>query len=77
MTEPGVYFSDIENHLFIVQTNPIRVTCLICIETCDRKDYKTFQCFENAATAFVNKHGALGDRVANGIFDLLPTRVEA
>lgn len=74
MVEAGVYRSDVDGHLFILKLNPISVTCIICMETCDRSHHKNKDLFKTAATAFVSKHGALDERIANNIAELIPPR---
>ena len=76
LIEPGVYRSDVVGHLFILQPNPVRVTCIICGETCNRNLYKTTNDFKAAARAFVEKHGALDIKIANNIEELIPPKTE-
>jgi len=73
-SEPGVYRSDVEGHLFVLRTRPVSVTCVICMESCRREDHKNNLLFKAAAAAFVNKHGYLDERIANNIAELIPTR---
>jgi hypothetical protein len=73
MNEPGVYRSDVDGHLFVLKF-PISVTCVICMETCRREDYKTNLLFKAAAIEFVNKHGALDERIADNLAQIIPPR---
>jgi hypothetical protein len=74
--ESGVFRSDLNDlHMFVLQTQPVRVTCVICMEDCFREDYKMFQDFKVAAQAFVAKHGALGERITDSLINLLPPRL--
>jgi hypothetical protein len=73
MSEPGVYRSDVEGHLLVLKLNPVSVTCVVCVETCSRADYKTLLDFKPAADAFVSKHGALDKRIANTVAELIPS----
>lgn len=70
MLEPGVYRSDVEGHLLILK-HPTSVTCIVCMETCARADHKLSSDFEKAAKAFVDKHGALDERIGNSILELI------
>jgi hypothetical protein len=72
MAEPGVYRSDVEGHLLVLKMNPVSVTCVVCVETCSRAQYKTLLEFRPAAAAFVGKHGALDERIADNILQLVP-----
>jgi hypothetical protein len=74
MSEPGVYRSDVEGHLLVLQLNPVAVTCVVCVETCSRAQHKTLLQFRPAALAFVSKHGALDERIASSIAELIPPR---
>lgn len=74
MDEPGVYHSDVDGHLFVLKLSPTSVTCIVCMETCCRSDFKNNPSFKTAATAFVNKHGALDERIADNIAQLIPPR---
>jgi len=74
VSEPGVYRSDVEGHLLVLKLNPVSVTCVVCVETCCRDQHKTLLQFRPAAEAFVGKHGALGERIANNVAELIPTR---
>lgn len=76
MIEPGVYRPDVAGHLFILQPNPVRVTCIVCGETCDRDLYKNTKDFKVGATAFVEKHGALDVKIASNIEELIPLKPE-
>ena len=70
---PGIYTSDVTGHVFNVQFSPtIKVTCLACMESCARADFKTLHQMAEAAKIFVEKHGALDQKIANSIVDLLP-----
>jgi hypothetical protein len=71
---PGVYRSDIDGHLLVLQLNPVRVTCVVCVETSSRSQFKTNLDFKKAALAFVDKHGALDERIADNIGDLIPPK---
>ena len=71
---PGVYRSDVDGHLFVLKRDPISVTCVICMETCSRSDYKTMVGFRPAAAAFVAAHGALDGRVADNLAQIIPPR---
>lgn len=68
----GVWRSDVLGHLLILKIDPVSVTCIVCIETCSRLDYKTTKNFKEAAEKFVSKHGALHQRISNSIADLVP-----
>lgn len=74
MTEAGVYRSDVEGHLLVLRLHPVAVTCVICMETCQRSDHKNNLLFKAAAAEFVSKHGALDERIANNIAELIPPR---
>ncbi len=72
--EPGVYRSDTEGHFFVLKTNPTSNTCVVCMETCDRSKFKTLQEFRKAALAFVGEHGALDERIADSLAQIVPPR---
>jgi hypothetical protein len=68
----GVYRSDVDGHLLILKLSPTRVTCVVCLETCDRSHYKTEREFKTAAVVFVDKHGALDEKIAESIEEIIP-----
>lgn len=68
--EPGVYRSDVEGHLLVLK-EPLAVACVVCAEACVRADYKLGSEFQKAAKAFVDKHGALDERIGNSILELI------
>jgi hypothetical protein len=74
MIEPGIYRSDVDGHLFMLKIDPLLITCVVCIEACDRSKFKTLQEFRQAALAFVNKHGALDERLADNLAQILPRK---
>lgn len=74
MSDPGVYRSDVDGHLFVLKLDPVAVTCVICMETCGKADFKTNLLFKAAATEFVNKHGALDERIADNLAQIIPPR---
>src|SRR5271157_4791761 len=67
----GVYMSDVKGHLLILNVYPVRVTCISCLETCNRRDSKNRLEFEKAAKAFVVKHGCLGTKIASNIDEVV------
>ena len=71
--KPGVYRSDVSGHLFVLKTEPLSVTCVACVETCTRADYKTLVEFKKAAFVFVEKHGALDGWIADSLLGLVET----
>lgn len=73
-SEPGVYRSDVEGHLLILQTNPVSVTCVICMETCASRGHKNHKAFREAVATFVSKHGALDERIASTLAEMIPPR---
>lgn len=74
MSKPGVYRSDVDGHLFVLNTEPaLSVTCVVCMETCAVLDHKLSE-FGKAAENFVNKHGALDEFIASSIAELVPPR---
>jgi hypothetical protein len=75
-TDPGVYRSDVSGHLFVLKLNPVRVTCVICMETCDTSAYKGQPDRKKAAAAFMEKHGALDGKIADTLLQLIPTSNE-
>jgi hypothetical protein len=75
MNEPGVYRSDVAGHLLVLKLNPVRVTCIVCMETCDPSGLKN-QERKPAAAAFVEKHGALDTWIADSILQLIPSANE-
>ena len=74
MTPPGVYRSDVDGHLFVLKTNPLRVSCVVCMESCAPGDYKTPSESRKAAEAFTSKHGYLDEKIADNIAELIPPR---
>jgi len=72
MTEPGVWRSDVEGHLFVLKMKPTVITCITCMETCARDAHTNFTSFAKAAVAFVEKHGALDVKIADSILQLIP-----
>jgi len=74
--DPGVFRSDVDGHLFVLKLNPVRVTCVVCMETCDTSAFKGHIERKKAATAFVDKHGALDGKIADSILQLIPTSNE-
>jgi len=74
--EQGVFRSDVDGHLFVLKLNPVRVTCVVCMETCDTSAFKGHIERKKAATAFVDKHGALDGKVADSLLQLIPTSNE-
>jgi hypothetical protein len=74
LSQSGVYRSDVDGHLLVLKLNPVSVTCVVCVETCSRADYKTLLQFKPAATAFVSKHGALDEWIASNVAELIPSR---
>lgn len=68
--KPGVYRSDVEGHVLVLKLNPVSVTCIVCIESCNKADFKFFADFEKAAKDFVDKHGALDKHIADSVLDL-------
>jgi hypothetical protein len=71
MIEPGVYKSDVLGHLFVLKFEPLSVTCVVCIESCARANHKTQAEFAKSAAEFVNKHGALDERIASNLTELV------
>lgn len=49
--KPGLYNSDVEGHVLLLERDPTRVTCVICKETTPAK--------KEEAAAFTAKHGYL------------------
>jgi hypothetical protein len=47
--------------------DPTRVICVSCLETCNRSESKNNAQFAGAAANFVDKHGALGRKIAKNI----------
>lgn len=74
MTEAGVYRSDVDGHLFVLKVHPVIITCVICMKSCDRSDYKNNLLFKTAALAFTNEHGFLDERIANNLAEIIPPR---
>lgn len=72
MNEPGVYRSDVDGHLFVLKLDPVSVTCVTCMATCDRSAFHTRLEFRDAATAFVSAHGALDERLADNLAQIIP-----
>jgi hypothetical protein len=73
-SEPGVYRSDLDGHLFVLKLNPTAVTCVICMKTCDRSAFKNNLQFKDAALAFTNEHGFLDERIASDLAEIIPPR---
>ena len=63
--------SDVEGHILVLKLEPVSVTCLTCMETCTPSQSKTPK---QAAEEFTNKHGYLGEWIANNIAELIPPR---
>jgi hypothetical protein len=72
----GVYRSETEGHLYILKASPIVVTCIVCMETCDTSLAKNYDQRKKAAEAFTEKHGYLGDKIADSILQLIPSSNE-
>ena len=72
--KPGVWRSDVEGHLLVLALDPLVVTCVACLEACRPSDYKFDSGFAAAAQAFVAKHGALHERLADSVMRLVPPR---
>ena len=73
-SEPGVYRSDLDGHLFVLKLNPVIITCVICMKSCDRSTFKNFLVFKDGAIAFTNEHGFLDERIANDLAEIIPPR---
>lgn len=72
----GVYRSESDGHLFVMKKHPVRMTCVICMETCDTSQHKNFRNLVDVVKAFTDKHGYLGDRIADSLLQLIPTANE-
>lgn len=73
-TDPGVYRSDLDGHLFVLKLNPVVLTCVICMKSCDLSGFKSFKEFQQAAITFTNEHGFLDGRIANNLAEIIPPR---
>ncbi len=73
-TEPGVYRSDLDGHLFVLKTNPVVLSCVICMKSCDRSTFKNNIAFKDGAIAFTNEHGFLDERIASNLAEIIPHR---
>ena len=65
--KPGLYNSDVDGHLLLLERDPTRVTCVICKETCEAK--------KTAAQAFIAKHGYLAELIAPSLQEYLYQRL--
>jgi hypothetical protein len=74
MTEPGVYRSDVEGHLFVLKLYPLSITCVVCMETCSQSQFKNLSEYRLGAAAFTSRHGYLDERIANSIVEIIPPR---
>lgn len=74
MTQPGVFRSDLDGHLFVLKLHPVSLTCVVCMETCDRSNFKNNPSFKTAAATFTSKHGYLDERIANDFAEIIPPR---
>jgi hypothetical protein len=72
----GVYLSETAGHLYVLNASPIRVTCIVCMETCDTSLAKNYDQRKKAADTFTTKHGYLGNKIADSILQLIPTSNE-
>ena len=73
-TEPGVFRSDLDGHLFVLKINPVALTCVICMKSCDRSTFKNNIAFKEAAVTFTNEHGFLDERICNDLAEIIPPR---
>jgi hypothetical protein len=73
-SEPGVYRSDLDGHLFVLKVHPVILTCVICMKSCDRSNYKNHLLFKDAAAAFTNEHGFLDERIGSNLAEIIPPR---
>ncbi len=69
--KPGVYLSDVVGHLLILKKDPVSVTCVSCVETCDRSKFRGMAEFAGEAANFVSKHGALDRWIAEDIGEIV------
>lgn len=60
----------------LLQREPYRAICLVCIETCAENNYEFHSQFAEASIKFVEKHGGLKDKVAETVLDLLMNQPE-
>jgi hypothetical protein len=72
----GVYRSEAEGHLYLLKSSPTRVTCVVCMETCDTSLAKNYDQRKKAADEFTAKHGYLGEKIADSILQLIPSANE-
>lgn len=68
--EKGIYRSDVEGHLFDIKLNPTRVTCLVCMETCNCD--LPLRELALAVSRFTVAHGFVDAKVADSILQLIP-----
>lgn len=69
--QDGVYTSDKAGHLLDLRFNPLRVTCITHLETCDRSQFQFHADFVKAGKVFVENHGYLDRKIAENIDEIV------